>query len=475
MARFNTASAPLRTVNLAGGPAYIQSPELELISILLSSFVKNDYYRKSDDTIAKIVELIPRLTDPKFAAKAALYARNTFGMRTATHVVGGEIAHMMRGCGWTKGFFERLFRRPDDAMETWAYYMAKYGKRSLPNSLKKGTRAALAGYTAYQIGKYKGEGREVNLRDLVNLTHPTRTPAIQALMTTGISSDTWEVALTQAGHDGETAEETEQFKGAAWKRLLTEGKLPYFALLRNIRNIAEQAPDCIGMLCDQLINREAITKSLVLPFRFVKAFEAIEQSNILHSKALIIALTTALDISLKNCPKLPGRTCIALDESGSMQGEPIKIGALFTAVLYKSNPDADIVSFSGHARYRQLNPLDTTMSIARQLEKDYRGASTDFDSIFKILKVPYDRIIILSDMQAWVQPRTPAGALGAYSLSARKRPKVYSWDLKGYGSMQFPESNVFALAGFSEKVFDLMAALEEGLDGLVAKIKQVEL
>ena len=41
--------------------------------------------------------------------------------------------------------------------------------------------------------------------------------------------------------------------------------------------------------------------------------------------------------------------------------------------------------------------------------------------------------------------------------------------------MQFPERQVYALAGFSEKVFDLMAALEGDRMALVHAVEAVEL
>jgi hypothetical protein len=52
---------------------------------------------------------------------------------------------------------------------------------------------------------------------------------------------------------------------------------------------------------------------------------------------------------------------------------------------------------------------------------------------------------------------------------------VYSFDLQGYGSLQFPEQNVFALAGFSDKVFDLMQLLETDRIALIREIEKSEL
>lgn len=48
----------------------------------------------------------------------------------------------------------------------------------------------------------------------------------------------------------------------------------------------------------------------------------------------------------------------------------------------------------------------------------------------------------------------------SYKNKYGANPFVYSLDLAGYGTLQFPENNVFALAEFSDKVFDIMKLME---------------
>jgi hypothetical protein len=52
---------------------------------------------------------------------------------------------------------------------------------------------------------------------------------------------------------------------------------------------------------------------------------------------------------------------------------------------------------------------------------------------------------------------------------------VYSWDLTGHGTSQFPEKKIFCLAGFSDKVFNTMALLEQDRGALIKEIEAVEL
>ncbi len=49
------------------------------------------------------------------------------------------------------------------------------------------------------------------------------------------------------------------------------------------------------------------------------------------------------------------------------------------------------------------------------------------------------------------------------------------FDLLGYGSMQFPERKVMTLAGFSEKVFDLMQITEKDPQVLIKTIEAVQI
>ena len=82
MARFNLKrSRPKRTMNRAGGQAYVQSAKMQLASVLLTSFARDQYYRSGKETFAELIGLLAKV-DPRFAAQAAVYARTAFGMRS---------------------------------------------------------------------------------------------------------------------------------------------------------------------------------------------------------------------------------------------------------------------------------------------------------------------------------------------------------------------------------------------------------
>lgn len=419
-------------------------------------------------------ELIAQIADKRFIAKAAVYARTKAGMRSITHLTAGEIARAVKGERWTARFYDKVVHRPDDALEILAYYLSVYG-RPIPNSLKKGLGQALARFDEYQLAKYRKSAAELSLVDAVNLVHPPHTEALKKLVDgTLAAAETWETKLTQAGMAAESAEEAAELKKDAWEKLLRGRKIGYFALLRNLRNILTQAPDLVEEAIVLLKDETLIRKSLVLPFRYLTALETLQQSGLPKAGKVIAALSEAVDVSLANVPRFEGRTLVALDGSGSMMGRPIKIGSLFASVLSKSN-DADVILFSDAAKYVSLNPRDSTLTVAQWLESQAQAAGTNFHAIFEAAKGRYERVVILSDMQGWIGQHAPTKAFAAYKEKHGADPKVFSFDLQGYGTLQFPERQVYGLAGFSDKTMDTLGFLETGASDLIREIEGIAL
>jgi hypothetical protein len=499
MSRFNATNvsrtAQPDTTNLAGGQAFTQSPKLRLASALLTSFCKDTYYQSAQDNVSYIADLIAQQEDKLFAAKAAIYTRKQNGLRSVSHVAAGEIAQHVKGETWTKNFYKMVVQRPDDVTEILSYFTSKYGQRAsktpnkkgkvhsfekIPNSLKRGLALALGTFDGYQLAKYKGEGKSISLIDAVNLCHPKYNEHLTALMKGTLKpAETWETKLVQAGQKATSQAQKDELKKEAWLDLVNANKLGYFAALRNLRNIADQAPEAMPKVLALLSNENAVKKSMVIPFQFVTAMEAIAGTSA-DTNAVKKALNAAMEHSLANVPSFDDETLIAVDVSGSMGGRPVKIAALFAAVLYKAN-NADVMLFDTSIRHMNLNPGDSLSTIASQIERAATGGGTSFHLIFEGAKKKYGRIIVLSDMQAWVTSGRPGGCYSSLPNEAHKaykkkfscNPKIYSFDLNGAGSMQFPEENVYALAGFSDSVLGLMKNLEQNPQELVDTIEKV--
>jgi 60 kDa SS-A/Ro ribonucleoprotein len=483
MSKFNTTVTKSKTLteNLAGGQAYAQSNELALVSMLLTSFVNDQFYKSGSTTLKDLKALSEKIKDKEFVAKAAIYARDKFGMRSITHGLAGELTSQLTGFDWGKNFYDKVVVRPDDMTEILSYYLANKTDKSkpkFPNALKKGFATAFDKFDGYQLAKYKGENKEVKLVDVVNIVHPIPTDrnreALNLLINDKLkNTDTWEAKLSAAGQTAENEEDLSKLKSDAWGELISTRRIGYFALLRNLRNIITQAPDAVTAACELLVDENLIKRSRVLPFRFATAYEEI--SRLGSDKAVrdvLVAINQALEVSLVNVPKFDGETLVVMDVSGSMSGKPSEIASLFGAILAKVN-NCDVMTFSNDAQYKSYNPLDSIMTIRGSFR--YSGGGTNFKAIFNKANKKYDRVIILSDMQGWMGYTTPAYEFASYKKKFDANPFVYSWDLAGLGTLQFPEQNVFALAGFSDKVFDIMKLMEIDKKALFNEIKAIQL
>ncbi len=465
------ASPAPGAVNLAGGRAHAQSARLELVSLLVTTFLEDEFYRTEAQTVARLRKLIVEVADPRFVAQAALYARQACGMRSVSHLVAGELAKSVKGAEWTKRFYAEVVRRPDDVLEILGYYLAVHG-RPLPNSLKKGLGAALGRFDEYQLAKYRRDHAAFKLVDAVNLVRPRATPALSKLVRGELApAGTWETRLAKAG-EAATSDAVNVAKSYAWGALVTGRKLGYLALLRNVRNILAHAPETADALCEQLAEPEAVRRGRVFPFQFLAAVAALKRGKLPGADRVLDALNQAVDHSLANVPRFEGRTLVALDSSGSMAGRPQQIGSLFAAVLVKAS-GADLMVFSDDACYHTLNRRDSTLSAATSIP--FAAAGTNFNAIFERANRAYERVVILSDMQAWMGGGAPVESFAAYQRRHRVEPRVFSWDLKGHGTLQFPQERVYALAGWSDRALELMERLDRDPQALLREVEAIPL
>ena len=422
MSKFNTTLPKQKTLteNLAGGQAYAQSNELALVSLLLTSFVNDQFYKNAQTTLADLKKLSEKIKDKEFVAKSAIYARDKFGMRSVTHALAAELTSQLNGAEWGKDFYNKVVVRVDDMTEILSYYLAYKTEKNnpkFPNALKKGFAKAFDKFDGYQLAKYKGENKEVKLVDIVNLVHPVPTmrnkEALESLIKGELkNTQTWESKLSAVGQQAESEEDLAELKSNAWSELIETKKIGYFALLRNLRNIITQSPQSVKAACEMLVDERLIKNSRVLPFRFATAYDEINKiGSSKEVRDVLMAINQALEVSVQNVPKFDGETLVVMDVSGSMMGRASEIASLFGAVLAKAN-NCDVMTFATNADYKSYNPMDSVMSIRSSFR--YSGGGTNFKSIFQKANKKYDRIIILSDMQGWMGYTTPSSEFKSY-------------------------------------------------------------
>lgn len=472
-------------VNRAGGVGHSLDAKNELVGILMTSLAEDTYYETADARNTRLGEVIAKV-DPLFAAKAVIYARDVFGMRSITHIAGALLAGSQ--FPEKRAFYNKIVVRPDDALSI----LAAYGlDKPLPNAMKRGLADALSNFKAGTLAKYKSENREINMYDAINLVHP-KSAAVNAFMTGEVRvADTWEVALST--------------KSATWRDLVLENKLGIMALLRNLRNIVTEYrndSEVMEAVYDQLTNKEAIMRSRLFPYRFLAAYQIFmpndrgykyglpTTSTIEAPQALLRAINTAAEVSLVNVPKLKGSTALFLDISGSMH-QPmsrkskmlmIDAGAMLGAMIFKQNPDSELIKFGTKAKKFRVNADMPLLEIANNFRnEDGLGYGTNLPAAFEETTRGHERVVIVSDMQTWLRTNySPASGQQCWKNYNSKwgvNSYGYEIDLAGYGAtaLNNRSNREFYLPTVTDKIFTIMGGLEEGGDSLVQKIEKTSL
>jgi len=200
-----------------------------------------------------------------------------------------------------------VIQRPDEMTELLAIYwmdalgpMQQRKRQPVSAQIKKGLARALTKFDAYQFAKYDRDGA-VRIRDVLFLVHPKPKDADQAKvwkqLVDGelVSPDTWEVSLSSGKDKRETFE-----------RLIADNKLGGLALLRNLR-LMQKAEVPRKTIADVIA---AMRTDRILPYRFITAAR--------YAPDFESELESAMLKSVKGYARLPGRTRLLIDVSGSM-------------------------------------------------------------------------------------------------------------------------------------------------------------
>ena len=528
MAAINKARPTMRDkahANFMGGPSYDLSPFARLYVMACSSFFgEPSYYDnvrrgdtpkfKSKDSIREHVisifgsygKTMTELSstnreeamkkafedslnyDAELTLKFLGWLRNKAFIR-ATSAVGLAIAahsDKVRGTGLLRSAAVDVFSRMDDVTNCLAYYINTYGK-PIPNALKKAMADRLTRAKEYELAKYTSNNKQVSLMDVIRLTH-ANSDAIDKFYRGEISQktvgqETWEAIISAEGSNHDS-----------WTKAV--GVMGHMALLRNLRNLEKHEVDP-ALYLDKLV--EGVAKGKQLPFRYYSAYSNVTSAKIKE------ALEKCIDASIINLPKLPGKSLILVDNSGSALGAKVSklsnvsvsvCGNLMGVLTGLISDSGRIGVFGDRVSYVPINKnfKGTAMEMLRTVNDVGHtvGGSTEhgiwlaLDDIIKSGE-HFDRIFIYSDMQAGhggLYGRTddyPSffGSEGfrreyidvpklvqTYRNKVNKDCKLYSIQIAGYSDNILPEfyPNTCILSGWSQETLKFVEMYEKGPD-----------
>lgn len=508
--KFNVfRKAKQAVTNYEGAEAFSLDERVELYSAVVTTSLNDKFYEAADKRMDRIRSLIMR-NDPAFVAKLAIYTRNKMYLRSVPLMLAVELAKTQSGNGVVGKAVKGVVQRADEITELLAYYQLANERNGakklnkLSKQIQNGLSEAFNKFDEYQFAKYDRAG-EIKLKDALFIVHPKAVNEQQQSLFDKIAKGsldvpyTWETELSALGQkDFANEKEKKAAFRAKWEELITSGKLGYMALMRNLRNIIEAgvSMEIMEEVCAYLSNRDAIVKSKQLPFRFLSAYREIK---ILSSGAVpmvLDALENAVEQSVINIRGFGKNTSvvIACDVSGSMQKAisakskimNYDIGLMLAMLLQSRCANVQTGMFGDTWKIINVSRKNILANVQEFYKREGEvGYSTNGYLVLKDLidrKQVVDKVMMFTDCQLWnsnivdqVTQRSITGLWKQYKTIA-PGAKLYLFDLAGYGNTPIDVRNdgVYLIAGWSDKIFDVLAALEEGQHAL-AEIEKVEL
>ncbi len=374
-----------------GAPARHMTPMQSLRRSVCSAMLwEREFYEEGEDIASRVTRLAAEVPVADLAA-LAVETRQQMKLRHMPLLLLSVLAGRGAGAIVAETIAETI-GRADELAEFLAIHAArnkvspKEMKRTISAQMKKGLARAFLKFDEYQLAKYDRAG-VVRLRDALFLCHakpdtPERADLWMRLAEGKLEApDTWEVALS-GGAD----------KREAFTRLLSEGRLGYLAILRNLRNMERAGVDPDLMRAAILARKGAHN---VLPFRYVAAARACPQME--------PALDEALSEAVIQSGGFPGRTIVLVDVSGSMtyplsaQSDLTRLDAAATlaSVIYG---DRRVFTFT--ETLVEVPPRVGMAGVDAVIKSQPYGGTYLGQAVQHINSLPHDRLIVITDEQS---------------------------------------------------------------------------
>lgn len=505
---YNSKLKEMETIsNHEGAKAYAMTPELELYTAVVTASLSDSFYEKQDERANRIAQLISKVP-AEFVARLAIYTRTVMHLRSIPMLLLVELARVHNGDDLVARAVEKTVLRADEIMELLMCYQwrnpssdTRKKLAKLSRQIQNGLQRAFNHFDEYQFAKYNRDNLEVKLRDALFLVHPkAKDEKQQALFDKIVNREleipyTWETELSALGQQQFESEKLKQeaFR-MKWEELINSGKLGYMALMRNLRNMLQADVSLPEMqtVASRLADAEQVARSKQLPFRYLAAYRELERVSSTHVATLMNALETAVKHSAANIEGFNENTRVLLasDVSGSM-GTSISprstvrnydIGILLAMLL--RNRCKQVVSGIFGDDWKVVNmPSDNILMATRHMERlcNTVGFSTNGYKVIDWLienKMVMDKVMMFTDMQMWDSTGRFKNFEDSWKNYKKIAPhaKLYLFDLAGYGQLplRLAEPDVYLIAGWSDRVFDVLSAIDNGENALTV-INQINI
>ena len=498
------------TLNNHAAPAYQYSDAHALVQVAMTGTFGALTYTDPLEELEYVLDLSESV-DPAFLAKTAIYSRKTGHMKDMPALLLAILARL------DPILFTTAFARVVDngkMLRNFVQIMrsGQTGRKSLGSAPKRMVANWLNQASDWAILN-ANIGNDPSLADVIKMVHPKPADQARDALFAWIIGKPCDVTLLPVAvqdylrfkETGKGALPDVPFqmltqlpltsrhwakiaKNASWQ--MTRMNLNTF-LRHGVLDMANMRRHVAATLRDPA----RIKRARVFPYQLMTAYQALSDDMPAEIRE---ALHDAMELAVKNVPAFKGSVVVCPDVSGSMHcpvtgyraGSTtatrfVDVAGLVAAAILRKNPRAVILPFEIRVRKTHLEPKDTVLTNARRLA-GLGGGGTNCSAPLEWLVAKGqspDLVIFVSDNQSWADARSRHGTamMKQWQLLKRRNPaaKLVCIDIAPYATTQAKErADVLNIGGFSDSVFEQIAAFSAGKSGpshWVGEIENVEL
>lgn len=493
------------TRNDAGGAAYELSAEATLARLAATGCFGRTFYATAETQLEQTLDLAQRV-NTDFLARTALYARRKGHMKDMPALLCAVLA--TRDLDRLIEIFPQVIDN-GRMLRNFVQILRSgvTGRKSLGTAPKRLVRQWLERATDRQLLE-ASVGNAPSLADIVKMVHPRPAHATREAFYAWLIGKPYEAdALPEAlrhfedwkqTREGEVPDVPFQMLTALdlgqkeWSAIATHAS--WQTTRMNLNTFERHGVFGDRALTDRIAARladpEKVRRARVFPYQLLVAY--LNAGKELPARVRE-ALQDAMEVALENVPAIDSRVVVCPDVSGSMQSPAtgyrkgasstvrcIDVAALVAAAFLRKNRQTRVLPFEVGVVDLKLNPRDSVMTNAQKLAK-IGGGGTNCSAPLALLnaeKSAPDLVIFVSDNESWADPKAPRGTamMTEWETLRHRNPqaRLVCIDLVPNTTTQAPDrKDILNIAGFSDAVFDLIAAFAAGADGSDHWIREI--
>ncbi|MFW2544295.1 vWA domain-containing protein [Primorskyibacter sp. 2E107] len=493
--------------NAEGAPAYRYTDAHALAQVAVTGTFGGMFYTNPADELDYVLDLAETV-DPLFLGQTAIYARETGYMKDMPAVLLAVLAR--RDPPLFRAVFPRVVTNGKMLRNVVQVIRSgTTGRKSLGSAPKAMVQNCLNGASDRALLN-ANIGNDPSLADVIRMVHPKPVSKEREALFAWIVGRPCEARLLpQAVQDwmafskaGEGPVPDVPFQMLTqlplspqhWAGVARKGswQMVRQGLNTFLRRGAFDVPGTVEHVAALLLDPEAIRKARAFPYQLMVAAQHVSPEM---PEAIVDALHEAMEIAVQNVPKVAGQVVVCPDVSGSMlwpvtgyrlgatsRVRHVDVAALVAAAFQRVNRGCTVLPFEVKVRDLRLRKQDSILTNAERLAA-LAGGGTNCSAPLKWLndrgRAP-DLVVFVSDNQSWVDAgngRQGTAMMREWALIKRRNPKarLVCIDIAPYGTTQVQtRDDVLNVGGFSDVVFDQIAAFAEGRTGGDHWVREIE-